>query len=117
MQLLPCRSDVWPSPSQLSSTALRRVRVRSFAPWYGVAGSCRLPTTRILWAESGAVGSGGTVRFGCQSWQANSEAADQSPNMGNCFTHRAVVARIVASDGPGRASLQSIVRLASATFV
>src|SRR3954447_3773709 len=117
MQELPCRNDVCPSPSQVSRRALPRVSVRSFAPWYGVAGSCRFPTTRMVFALSGAVGFGGTVRFGCHCWQSNSDAADQRPNIGKRFTQEAVVARIVGSDGPTFESLHPIVRFESERLV
>ena len=70
-----------------------------------------------MFALPGAVGFGGTVRFGCHCWQENSDAADQRPNIGNRFTHDRVAARIVASLRPGFESLQLIVVFASLTLV
>ena len=39
--------DVWPSPFQPSSTPAARSPASARAHGYGVAGSCRSPTTRI----------------------------------------------------------------------
>src|SRR6185437_4205786 len=112
MHELPCRYDVCPSPSQLSSSALPIVLARSIAPWYGVAGSCTLPITSTLVGVA-AVGSGIGVRSGCHCWQPNSEMAAHVPKIGNRVAHDLAVAVICASVGPGFSSLQPIVVFAS----
>src|SRR6266496_3830736 len=100
-----CPSDVWPSPSQVSSTPVPRDFARFTAPAYGVAGSCRLPTTRIG-LDPAAVSGGIGWRFFCQVWHWNSDDADHSPNSGNCVAHREAACLISASLGSLRWSLQ-----------
>ena len=46
-QELPCMYEVWPSPFQPTSTPEDSRRDSATAHWYGVAGSCRSPTTKI----------------------------------------------------------------------
>src|SRR3954470_4419855 len=116
MHKLPCWYEVWPSPSHDSSSAWPRSLVRSLAPWYGVAGSCRLPIPSPFVGVA-AAGSGTTVRCGCHDWHPNSDDADHRPNIGYFVTQTAAVLRTVSSVGPGGESLQPIATFASSTLV